>query len=179
MANGRRNHHDLRTRGNTGRNTEKKKWIHSQSESYVLKKILLDKRFLNDLQHASNYVHTGKLESYHNLRLKYVPKRIHFPYNGMVLRSKLAIMDHNANINKELIGDKAQFSKATGSWVLKNKYAKSTNIWKYDIMEKVEKFCTTKNTNDINSIPKLAHEVVVPDRIAQIPKPAIKELKKN
>jgi len=158
----------------------KKKWIHSQSESYnVLKKILLDKRFSNDLQHASNYVHTGKLESYHNLRLKYVPKRIHFPYNGMVLRSKLAIMDHNANINKELIGDKAQFSKATGSWVLKNKYAKSTNIWKYDIMEKVEKFCTNKNTNDINSIPKLAHEVVVPDRIAQIPKPAIEELKKN
>lgn len=128
---------------------------------------------------ATMYLHTGKLESYHNLRLKYVPKRIHFPYNGMVLRSKLAIMDHNANINKEQIGDKAQFSKATGSWVLKNKYAKSSNRWKYDIMEKVEKFCTNKNTNDINSIPKPVHEVVVPDRIAQIPKPRIEELKKN
>lgn len=46
-------------------------------------------------------------------------------------------------------------------------------------MEKVDKFCTNKNTNDINSIPKPVHEVVVPDRIAQIPKPRIEELKKN
>lgn len=134
---------------------------------------------MNDLQHASNYVHTGRLESYHNLRLKYVPKRIHFPFNGMVLRSKLAIIDHNSNINREKIGDKAQFSKATGSWVLKNKYAKSTNLWKYDIMEIVEKFCTNKNTNDINSIPKPANEVVVPDQIALFPKPSTEELKKN
>lgn len=46
-------------------------------------------------------------------------------------------------------------------------------------MEKVENFCTNKNTNDINSIPKPPHEIVVPDCIAQIPKPPIEELKKN
>jgi len=46
-------------------------------------------------------------------------------------------------------------------------------------MEKVEQFCTNKNTNDINSIPKLAHEVVVPDHIAQIPKPRNRRIEKN
>jgi len=74
-------------------------------------------------------------------------------------------MDHNSNINQDQIGDKAQFSKATGSWVLKNKYAKSTNMWKYDIMEIVEKFCTNKNIDYIILVPKQAHEVVVPDFI--------------
>lgn len=46
-------------------------------------------------------------------------------------------------------------------------------------MEKVEKCCTNKNTNDINEIPKPVQEVVVPDCIAQIPKPPIGELKKK
>jgi hypothetical protein len=40
----------------------------------ALQKIILDKTFLKDLQPAKNYVHTGALESYHNLRLKYAPK---------------------------------------------------------------------------------------------------------
>lgn len=47
------------------------------------------------------------------MKLKYIPKRIHFSYNGTVLKLKLVIMNHNANLNKEQIGDKAQFSKAT------------------------------------------------------------------
>lgn len=82
---------------------------------------------MNDLQHASNYVHTGKLESYHNMCLKCLPKHIHFPYNGMVLKTKLAIIDHNANLNKDIVGHTSQFSKATSSWVMKNKYSKTTN----------------------------------------------------
>ena len=31
---------------------------------------------------------------------KYVPKREHFCYNGMVARTQLAILDHNANVGR-------------------------------------------------------------------------------
>jgi len=43
-------------------------WIHPDSESYnALKKILLAKDFLKDHQHAKHFVHTGRLEPYHNV----------------------------------------------------------------------------------------------------------------
>jgi hypothetical protein len=31
---------------------------------------------------------------------KYVPKRQHFCYNGMVARTQLAVLDHNANVDR-------------------------------------------------------------------------------
>ena len=33
--------------------------------------------------------------------LKYVPKREHFSYNGMLARTQLAILDHNNNVNRK------------------------------------------------------------------------------
>jgi len=64
--------------------TINKLWIDPESESYyALKKIIMAKDFLKDLTHATHFVHTGRLESYHNLRLKYMPKRIHLKYKGM------------------------------------------------------------------------------------------------
>lgn len=71
-----------------------------------------------------------------------------------------------------------QFSKATGSWVLKNKYAKSTNTWKYKKMEKVKQLCTGKITDKITWVPQ-CDEVEVPDCIAPIPKSSIEEMRKQ
>lgn len=66
--------------------------VHEWNESYyALKKIIMAKKFLKDLQQAKNFVHTGRLESYHNIRLKYMPKRIHLKYDGMHMRSIIAI----------------------------------------------------------------------------------------
>lgn len=80
------------------------------------------KDLLKDLQHEKHFVHTGRLESYHNVRLKYMPKRIHLKFNGMYLRSIIAIFDHNYNVNITLVGDKLVFSKPIGRYTLKNRY---------------------------------------------------------
>lgn len=37
---------------------------------------------------------------FNNLRLKYMPKRNHFTYKGMVCRGMLAVMDHNENAGR-------------------------------------------------------------------------------
>ncbi len=39
----------------------------------------------------SQFHHTGELEVYHSLLLKYVPKHLHFSYKGMVARTQLAV----------------------------------------------------------------------------------------
>ena len=66
----------------------------------ALEDIICNKKFLNDLGKLTEFHHTGELESYHALMTKYVPKREHFCYNGMVARTQLAVLDHNANVNR-------------------------------------------------------------------------------
>lgn len=83
-------------------------------------------------------------------------------------KMKLVIMDHNGTLDNKQIGNKPQFSKATTDWILKNKFAKSTKIWKHKIMEKIEQFYTDINIEEINSVVIWANEVNVPDCIGSV-----------
>ena len=49
----------------------------------------------------TGFHHTGALEVFHSLILKYCPKRQHFSYVGMQARIELAILDHNYNTNRK------------------------------------------------------------------------------
>ena len=51
---------------------------------------------MKDLKHLTKFSHTGKLEVYHALYNKWVPKSQHFSHLGMVTRSQLATLDFNA-----------------------------------------------------------------------------------
>lgn len=112
-------------------------WKVTPPNNQTLRKIVLKPGFLKDLGQIRHFVHTGNLESYHNLRLKYVPKRIHFSYNGMLLRSIIAIFDYNNNLEKEVIGKMFQFSKPCQSWVAKNRYTSSEDNWKVIVMRRI------------------------------------------
>lgn len=68
----------------------KKKW---------LKTIVRDKAILRDLQQAMRAMHTGSLECYHNLLLKYCSKGQAFFYAGMVTRMQPAVLDPNNNLS--------------------------------------------------------------------------------
>ena len=93
------------------------------SSAYVaLEEVVLNKKFLKDIEKLTEFHHTGELEVYHSLLLKYVPKRLHFSHKGMVVRTQLAVIDHNSNTErnqghsdkgKEQRGEKVQvgFSK--------------------------------------------------------------------
>ena len=74
--------------------------------------------------------HTGNLEVYHSVQTRYVPKRQHFSYRGMVARTQLAALDHNANngrqqatvtrgANQGELQYKLVFPKHTKEWVAK------------------------------------------------------------
>ena len=74
-----------------------KTWPKEGSPAYkALETVVKEKTLLNDLQHLTEFNHTGQLEVYHSSYNKYCPKRLHFGWNGMVARSELAILDHNS-----------------------------------------------------------------------------------
>ena len=61
---------------------------------------MANKNLLNDLNKLTKFHHTGDLEQYHSVLLKYAPKREHFSYNGMATRTQLAVLDHNSNVRR-------------------------------------------------------------------------------
>jgi hypothetical protein len=112
-----------------------------------LKDVIEDKRWLKDLTHINKYCHTGLLECYHNVRLKYLPKRSHFSYDGMVARGILAVLDHNANVKRLKIKEKLQWSKAQKKWIYKKLPAAKSNEWRQNLLTEIRSFVKHKDVS--------------------------------
>ena len=81
----------------------KKRWLRPGSAAHdALREVVFDKTLLKDIQLLSLCCHTGNLEVYHSVQTRYVPKHQHFSYKGMVARTQLAALDHNANTGRQL-----------------------------------------------------------------------------
>ena len=82
--------------------TNKIKWLDFDSPAFqALSGIVNDKTILNDMKYLTEFRHTGNLEVYHSLLLKYCTKRLHFSMAGMIARTELAIMDFNSGVQRE------------------------------------------------------------------------------
>lgn len=153
-------------------------WIVKDSNDYrILNSIIRDKVFLGDLRQAKHYCHTGSLESYHNVRLKYVPKRNSFSYDGMVCRSMLAIFDHNSNVGREVKGEQLKFSKATKKWVIRNKYEKKSTEWRKRLLGIIFQIANTEMTS-VEGTDRYAG-LGIPRNIAPVERPNIEDIRKS
>ena len=73
-----------------------KKWFKPIDKAYkALEKVVNDPRVVKDLRHLSLFCHTGDIEVFHSMMLKYVPKRQEFQYPQMVARTQLAALEDN------------------------------------------------------------------------------------
>jgi hypothetical protein len=90
------------------------------------------------------YLHTGQLEAYHSLLLQYASKEVYFTYDGMVLRTILAAMDHNHGIGREKIGERVAFCPAKKTHVIKPTFAPKSQQWRVSLVEDVVKFASTE-----------------------------------
>ena len=115
---------------------ENPKWLTPESLSHeALKTVVLDRSLLKALPQMTGFYHTGELEVFHSVLLKYCEKRSHFSYEGMLARTKLAALDHNHNLGriqaKTLSGVaryKVVYPKSGKDWVAKPiREAKSYN----------------------------------------------------
>jgi hypothetical protein len=101
-------------------------------------------RVKNQLKKCCMYLHTGLIESYHSLCLMYASKETYFSYSGMVLRTILAVIDHNSNIGREKVGTKWVYSNAKKTMVEKAKYAPKSNQWRVQLLDEIVRFSTTE-----------------------------------
>lgn len=125
--------------------SDTKKWLVKDSKAHkALKEVVLDKRLRKDIRQLNEFCHTGNLEVFHSLLLKYTPKRQEFDNDQMWTRTALAVIDHNLNqnrgqkVNKD--GEKAYklvCPKATGQWVAKPVFNNKNYQWVFAMIENV------------------------------------------
>lgn len=146
-----------------------KKWIVKGSPVYMaLEKELMNKRLLKDLEHIADFMHTGALEVFHNVVLKYAPKRLHFDYPQMIARLRLAALDHNYNTGRGFAtvkepragssakGDvqyKKVFTKLQKEWVVKPVFEAKSYQFAKDMIVGVVKRKVEKRLDTVSPAP--------------------------
>ena len=84
------------------RETKSIKWLKPGSLAYIaLEQVEKNKNLIKDVTKLTEFHHTGELEQYHSLMLKYVPKCEQFSYSGMIAQTQLAILDRNHNVDRD------------------------------------------------------------------------------
>ena len=166
--------------------SQRKKWVKKFCPAYnAMEKVILDSKNLNDMDHLTKPYHTGSLEVYHSLINSYASKRQEFDINVMDARVKLAILDHNHNVNraqatitKERKGSQEKgtkqwkfiSSKLSKEWVAKpKKEAKSVEFVYSLLREVVERKLSGENINV--KVDDLEGRLKSPSNIAYTPRP--------
>jgi len=98
-----------------------------------------------------------------------MPKKIHLKYIGVHMRSIVATLDHNSNVNKTMIGDKMVYSKPLGRYTIKNQYTSTANDWRAEIMKNIKE----KAKKNLICQSQEEQLIPVPKNIVFIPKPDI------
>src|SRR5664279_1566591 len=159
-------------------------WLEIDSPAHLaLKQVVLDKKLLKDIVQLSDFCHTGALEVYHSMLLKYAPKRLHFNYDGMQTRLQLAAIDHNYNVDRKVAKDKEgnpavkqAYTKAKKHWILRNVYEGKQYTYIAEIMNNIIKrrLDLTIKMDDTSCNISLP---VMKETIAVIEKPSMEEAK--
>ena len=141
-----------------------------------MQQVVTDKRLLNSLPNIAQFCHTGELEVFHNMLLKYCPKRQHIPYDSMKARLMLAAVDWNCqtrNQCQDADGNDIQdliYSKRRKMWVSRKKYQTESHHLE-GLMERV---LDVKCKGEI--LPALIRPVkALPSHVASKVKPERKE----
>ena len=156
-----------------------KRWLRPGSPAHeALKEVVFDKNLLKDIEQLTLNCHTGSLEVYHSVQTKYLPKRQHFWYKGMVARSQLAALDHNANTsrnhatvssreNEEELRYRVVFPKRSKEWVAKPIMEKTTR----DHLQPMLDAIVERKNQDASNRSATLTAPHIPRNIASTPRP--------
>ena len=155
-------------------------WIDRTSSTFrdLFDKIT-NKQLSEDMMHCSDFLHTGSLENYHNVRLKYLPKRIAFSRETTVIRSMIAIIETNRNVSCKT--DSAEepkmyvrYSKATAKWILRKESQKKDYSYRHEILAKIEQNVLSGTLEKADMTEYVPENI--PRNIATVPRPGKREL---
>ncbi|XP_053550664.1 uncharacterized protein LOC128642041 isoform X1 [Bombina bombina] len=107
-------------------------WLEPKSNAFeVLHNIICDPRMDKDFKSLAEFCHTGAIDVFHSLVLKYRPKLVNFKMDEIEARTKLAVLAHNYNAKKiqERIRRQTAKSGLFGELEYKAAFPKSKNEW--------------------------------------------------
>ena len=129
-------HHKL-----SRREIKEKVWLKTGTAAHVaLEEVVYNKKLLKDLKLVTEFHHTGSLEVYHSMMLKYCPKRQHFGNEGMIARTQLAALDNNHNCSRKKAVVKHGSSQGSLRYNLVFPKVRKTWVVKPIMEEKVYKY---------------------------------------
>ena len=67
-----------------------------------LRSVVLDRKLLSNLSYYSKFRHTGMIENFNSMLMKYASKRNAYDYPYFKTRMALAAIDHNIHLNRPL-----------------------------------------------------------------------------
>ena len=150
-------------------------WLDQKSEAFkALQDIVTDKNLLKALPHITRFCHTGELEVFHSMLLKYCPKRQHFKYEAMKARLYLAALDWNSQTKEECrdenddVKESMVWSKRRGQWVKRVRYMRSSENHLAPLM----KMILESKELGAAEVPRMKKPPTLPSYVAKEPKPA-------
>ena len=156
-----------------------KRWLRPSSPAHkAFKEVVFNKNLLKDIQQLTLNCHTASLEAYHSVQTKYLPKREHFWFKGMVARSQLAALDHNTNTSRnhatvssgEKKGElryKVVYPKRSKEWVAKAIMQKT----KSDHLQPISDATVKRKNQDAADRSATIAAPHIPQNIANTPQP--------
>ena len=155
-------------------------WFYMEDEDFeALFKIVTATRFSNDLRRCAKFLHTGKLESFHSMKLLYLPKLYSFEMDTMIFLTMLAAFQNNLcvegnNLLKSYVV--RAYSRANKGYILKNRRTYDNLSFKKALLVDIEENIKSKTvlTHDLNTtyirkaVPKTFHGAVLPEKEAML-----------
>lgn len=149
-------------------------WLKKGSPAFeALKEIVTETRLLAALSHLTEFCHTGHLEVFHNVVLRYCPKRLHFPYDGMKTRLMIAALqwnlqhghsqpDPDGSVRYDVV-----YSKRRKTWVVRKRTDRTPLLHIEPLMTRVMEVFQEKL-----QLPPVSRPADLPSHVAKIPKPS-------
>eukprot|EP00111_Clytia_hemisphaerica_P012466 TCONS_00036573-protein len=100
----------------------------------ALRNAVLDKTFIDSLKFYTRFRHTGQLESFNSMLLKYAPKRVAFSYKYFTDRMFLAAMDHNIHLSRKPVVTRY------GRYLQRRKFSKRSKQWCAQSVKKAKNY---------------------------------------
>ena len=98
-------------------------------------------KFTNDMRKCAEFLHTGKLESYHSMKLSYLPKRHAFKMGSSTIMIMLAAQQQHKMQKPEnlikILWHQLSYSRANKDYVVKTRKVFNRVTFKKAILEEV------------------------------------------
>ena len=165
--------------GLTKRDDRATNWFKVDDADYkALFKVLTDTRMCNAMLKCAHFKHTGRNESLHRSKLKYLPKLASYTFDKTLIMNMLVCMEHNLAMQGERTErERPAFSRAMKDYTVKTVTTVDRTSFKHEMMEQIVKKLAAGKPRvlDLSSYKRIP----IPKTFHGVPKPSLEELKKR